>query len=95
MLFTGDAAYRGPLYACFQGGDPEAFAESTKRLAALPGVTTVCPGHNDVIADPGWLGKLAECAVAAVSGAVPGELHTGLFRGLVHRFGDLSIWLPG
>ena len=94
LLFTGDTAYRGPLYACFQGGDPVAFVESVKRLAALPGVTTVCPGHNDVIADPDWLGELAECAEAAVTGAVTGELHTEFFRGIAHRFGDLSIWLP-
>jgi glyoxylase-like metal-dependent hydrolase (beta-lactamase superfamily II) len=94
MLFTGDTAYVGPVYACFQGSDPAAFVESVKRLAALPGVTAVCPGHNDLIADPGWLGELAECVEAARTGAVPGEAQTGLFRGIAYRFGDLSVWLP-
>jgi len=94
MLFTGDTAYVGPLFACFEGSDPAAFAESAKRLAALPDVAMVCPGHNDVIAHRGWLNELVECVGTAIAGKVPGQLRTDLFRGREHRFGDLSVWLP-
>jgi len=93
-LFTGDTAYLGPLFACFPGSDHLAFLDSVKRLAALPGVTAVCPGHNDVITEQGWLGELAECVEAAVAGKVSGQLRTDLFRGWEYRFGELSVWLP-
>jgi glyoxylase-like metal-dependent hydrolase (beta-lactamase superfamily II) len=94
MLFTGDTAYQGPVYACFEGGDPVAFASSARRLAALPGVAAVCPGHNDVIRDPGWLGVFAGCVEAAVTGQAQGELREGFFSGREFRFGELSVWLP-
>jgi glyoxylase-like metal-dependent hydrolase (beta-lactamase superfamily II) len=94
MLFTGDTAYAGPVIACFEGSDPTALVESTKRLAALPGVTTVCPGHNEIITDENWLTRLAECVEAAVAGKVAGRLRTELFRGREYEFGELSVWLP-
>jgi glyoxylase-like metal-dependent hydrolase (beta-lactamase superfamily II) len=94
MLFTGDTAYRGPLYACLEGGDPVAFAESVKRLAALPEVRMVCPGHDDVITEPSWLGKLAGWVEAAVAGKVPGQPRDDFFVGREHRFGAVAVWLP-
>jgi glyoxylase-like metal-dependent hydrolase (beta-lactamase superfamily II) len=94
MLFTGDTAYVGPLFACFEESDPAAFAKSVQRLAALPDVAMVCPGHNEVITDRGWLGAVVECFEAAITGQVPGQLRTDLFRGREHRFGELSVWLP-
>jgi glyoxylase-like metal-dependent hydrolase (beta-lactamase superfamily II) len=94
LLFTGDFAYRGPVFACFEGGDPAAFAASAERLAALPGVAAVCPGHNDVVRDPDWLGEFADCVEAAVSGQVEGALRDDLFTGWEVRFGELSVWLP-
>jgi len=94
ILFTGDTAYRGPVYACFEGSDPEALASSVKRLAALPGVTAICPGHNDVIRDRNWLSDLAECVEAAVAGKVPGQPRDDFIVGREHRCGDLSVWLP-
>jgi glyoxylase-like metal-dependent hydrolase (beta-lactamase superfamily II) len=94
LLFTGDFAYRGPVFASFAGGDPEAFARSAVRLAALEGVTAVCPGHNDVIRDPGWLAEFARCVEAAVSGRARGEMRKGFFTGREFRFGELSVWLP-
>jgi glyoxylase-like metal-dependent hydrolase (beta-lactamase superfamily II) len=94
MLFTGDTAYAGPLYACFEGSDPAAFAESVKRLAALPNVGTICPGHDDLITEQGWLGQLAECVEAAVAGKVPGRPRDGFIVGQEYRFDTLSVWLP-
>ena len=93
-LFTGDTAYPGPLYACFEGSDPVAFAQSVKRLAALPGVETICPGHNDVIRDQDWLSELAACAEAAVVGKVPGRPRDDFIVGQEFRFDRFSIWLP-
>ncbi len=94
VLFTGDSAYRGPLYVCFRDSDPAAFVSSTKRLAALPGVTAVCPGHNDIITERDWLSRLAECAEAALGGKVEGQLRDAFTVGREFRFDDLAIWLP-
>jgi glyoxylase-like metal-dependent hydrolase (beta-lactamase superfamily II) len=93
-LFTGDTAYPGPVYACFEGSDPAAFAQSVKRLAALRSVTAVCPGHNEVITDQNWLSELAECVEAAVAGKVPGQPRDDFIVGQEFRFGALSVWLP-
>jgi glyoxylase-like metal-dependent hydrolase (beta-lactamase superfamily II) len=94
LLFTGDTAYPGPVYACFEGSDPVAFAQSVKRIAALPSVTTICPGHNDIITDQNWLSELAECVEAAVAGKVPGQSRDDFIVGREFRFGALSVWLP-
>jgi glyoxylase-like metal-dependent hydrolase (beta-lactamase superfamily II) len=94
MLFTGDTAYLGPVYACFEGSDPVAFAQSVKRLAALPGVATICPGHNDIIREQDWLGEFAQCVEAALFGKVPGRPRDGFIVAQEHRFGALSVWLP-
>ncbi len=93
-LFTGDSAYLGPVYACFEGSDAEALASSSRRLASLQGVTTICPGHNDIIEDQNWLPEFAQCVEAAVSGRAPGRSREGFIVGREFRFGDLSVWLP-
>jgi glyoxylase-like metal-dependent hydrolase (beta-lactamase superfamily II) len=47
LLFSGDTAYRGPMYACFRGGDPAAFCASAQKLATLADrVRLLLPGHN-------------------------------------------------
>jgi glyoxylase-like metal-dependent hydrolase (beta-lactamase superfamily II) len=94
LLFTGDTAYRGPLFACFEGSNPADFAQSVKRLSRLPGVRLICPGHNDLITIPGWLNELADCVEAAVSGQAVGQLRDGFIVGREYRFGALSVWLP-
>jgi len=93
-LFTGDTACLGPVYACFPGSDPAALAASAQRMAALPGVRTVCPGHGDVITEEGWLEKLATCVEAAVSREAEGTVRDGFIKGREFRFDALSIWLP-
>ncbi len=94
ILFTGDTAYQGPFYACFDQSHPVDLAQSVKRLSRLPNVRLICPGHNDLITDQGWLNELAECVEAAVSGQVEGQLRDGLVVGREYRFGALSVWLP-
>jgi glyoxylase-like metal-dependent hydrolase (beta-lactamase superfamily II) len=94
MLFTGDTASMGPIYACFEGGNPEALAESAKRLAALPNVRTICPGHDEIITREGWLCEMDECVQAAMTGKVPGHPHKDFIVGQEFRFDTLSVWLP-
>lgn len=94
ILFTGDTAFRGPLYACFQLSDPGDFLESVKRLAAQAGVSTICPGHNDLIEEPDWLRHLAEGVERAVTGQVKGQRRDGYITGVGHAFGDFTVWLP-
>ncbi len=94
LLFTGDTAYQGPLFACFEGSNPVDFAQSAKRLAQLPNVRLICPGHNDPIITPGWLNELAECVEAAVSGRAAGQLRDDFVVGREYRFEDIAVWLP-
>ena len=94
VLFTGDTAYRGPVYVCFEGADVAAFTQSIERLAALRGVTSICPGHNDVITDPRWLSGLAACLQAIRAGKVQGQLRGDFVIGKEFRCGAASIWLP-
>jgi glyoxylase-like metal-dependent hydrolase (beta-lactamase superfamily II) len=93
-IFTGDGAYMGPMYACFAGGNPAAFESSIRRLAVLPDITTICPGHNEPIEKPGWLGELAEGIAAARAGKIPGQEGDGFIDGLRYDLGGYSIWLP-
>jgi glyoxylase-like metal-dependent hydrolase (beta-lactamase superfamily II) len=92
LLFTGDAAYRGPVFACFEGSDPAALAGSLRRLAALPGVHIVAPGHNDVIRDPDWLRAMSDSVEAALAGEVEGQRRDGFIVGCEYRFADFSLW---
>lgn len=94
MLFTGDTAYQGPVYACFEGSDPAVLVESAKRLTTLPDVRTICPGHDEIITEEGWLGEFAACVEAAVSGEAEGKARDGFIKGREFRFDTLSIWLP-
>ena len=92
-LFTGDVAYRGPIFICFDGCDPAGFVGSLKRLADLPEVATLCPGHNDLITDPDWLKQLLGYAGAVVGGQMEGMARDGFLSGREFQFDDCSIWL--
>jgi glyoxylase-like metal-dependent hydrolase (beta-lactamase superfamily II) len=94
LLFTGDAAYQGPMYACFEGSDPAAFAQSLQHLANLPEVSIICPGHDELISDSRWLTELARSAKAAVDGELHGQLHDEFIQGREFQFEGYSIWLP-
>jgi len=94
ILFSGDNAYRGPMFVCFEGCDAAAFARSARQLAELPNVRLICPGHNEPITTPEWLGEMAEGVEAAVSGRVAAQLKEGYFVGRECDRGDWSLWLP-
>lgn len=94
ILFSADTAYAGPMYACFPGGDPAAFAASAHRLAGLSGVRLICPGHNQAIHDSTWLRALGDAADAALADRHPHTRHEGFVPGREYAFSDFSIWLP-
>ena len=71
-----------------------AFAKSVKRLAALEGVRTTCPGHNEIITGRDWLGELAEGVEAALAGKVVAQVRDDLLTGQEFRFAAFSVWLP-
>jgi glyoxylase-like metal-dependent hydrolase (beta-lactamase superfamily II) len=94
LLFTGDTACPGPVYACFEGSDPGAFSTSLKRLAALRDVETICPGHNDIVREKDWLAALAASFEAVLLGKVEGQWRDEFVVGREFRFDQWSIWLP-
>jgi len=94
ILFSGDTALLGPMYACFEGSDPLALARSVKRLATLDGVMITCPGHDDIVTGQDWLGELAECVEAVVDGKVKGQPSDDFIGGQEFRVGAISVWLP-
>ena len=95
LLFSGDMAYAGPLYACFKGGDPVAFQASAHRLAELADdVRLIAPGHNRVLQGGTFLRELADAADRAQSGAAPALPADEFIGGREVRFDTFSIWLP-
>jgi glyoxylase-like metal-dependent hydrolase (beta-lactamase superfamily II) len=94
VLFTGDIAYDGPIYACFGSSNPRDLVRSLQRLAGLPNAKLICPGHNEPVRNSEWLGRVAHAAELAVSGRVPGELNEGIVAAHQYHFQDFSILLP-
>jgi len=56
-LATGDILYEGTVYAHYPSTDPVALANSVHRLANLPGVKKILPGHNRINIPVEYLGK--------------------------------------
>ncbi len=54
MLFTGDTVLEGTtsVIAPRNGGDMAAYLATLERLAQLPRIARIAPGHGDVIEDP-------------------------------------------
>jgi glyoxylase-like metal-dependent hydrolase (beta-lactamase superfamily II) len=95
LLFSGDTAYRGPMYACFKGGDPAAFQFSAQRLAALANqVQTIFPGHNELLSGGEFLTDLAAASNKALSGEAPAKPPDEFIGGREVSFGSFAIWLP-
>lgn len=59
-LMTGDLLYIGTLYAFYPSTDPVAFARSAWRIAALPGIRAVLPGHHSLEIPTSAVAELAE-----------------------------------
>ncbi len=61
LLFSGDTAYAGPLYAQLPESDFDLYRESMGRLARLvPQLSLVLPSHNVTPLDPAILIDMAE-----------------------------------
>lgn len=86
-LYSGDLLYRGKLDAFYPSTDPVAFAKSVERLAALPGVRRILPGHYDLDIRREFLERVH---AAFTSLAERGLLRQGTG---VHDFGDFQIHL--
>jgi glyoxylase-like metal-dependent hydrolase (beta-lactamase superfamily II) len=95
VLFSGDTAYAGPMYACFKGSDPAAFQSSAHRLAQIADdVRLIAPGHNHVLQGGRFLRVLAEAADRALSGDAPALPPDEFIGGREVRFDTFAIWLP-
>jgi glyoxylase-like metal-dependent hydrolase (beta-lactamase superfamily II) len=86
-LVTGDLLYEGRLDAYYPSTDPLQFARSIARVAALPGVVALLPGHHRLDIPTSYL---AEADNAFESIAARGQLRHGTG---VHRFTHFSIRL--
>jgi glyoxylase-like metal-dependent hydrolase (beta-lactamase superfamily II) len=94
-LFSGDTAYAGPMYACFKGSDPAAFAMSAHRLAGLaPDVRCIAPGHNQALSDSRFLSDVASAADSALRSDTLSLPYNDFVSGLEFRARDFSIFLP-
>lgn len=94
ILFTGDTAFQGPVFACFPGADPAALLATAWKLAFLEGVRLICPGHQHPIRDPRWLEDFAQGVTAAVGGHLPGRDRGPSVIGREYRLRNYSVWLP-
>ncbi len=95
ILFSGDTAYRGPMFACFEGSDPAAFACSAQRLAQMAdGVQCIAPGHNDTLAGGAFLRAVADAADAALNADVAALPYNDFMRGHEFNAAEFSILLP-
>lgn len=85
-LFTGDLVYKDELFAYYPSTDPEAYAASMERVAALP-VKRVFPGHHSLDIQPEILVRIRD--------AFRGLKERGLLRHGGGRFayGDFGIWV--
>jgi glyoxylase-like metal-dependent hydrolase (beta-lactamase superfamily II) len=95
LLFSGDTAYCGAMYACFKGSDPFAFQQSAHRLAEIaPDVKLIAPGHNQILQGGQFVIDLAEAMDETMNGDVEGLPPDDFIGGCEFRFGAFSVWLP-
>jgi glyoxylase-like metal-dependent hydrolase (beta-lactamase superfamily II) len=94
MLFSGDTAFKGPLFVCFELSDPDQLEMSLKRLTSLANVSVIFPGHNEIITNPRWLSELAANVEAVVEGRVGGRFRDDYIVGIECQFGEYSVWMP-
>jgi len=86
-LFAGDLVYAGPLLVNFESTDPDAFAESVRRIADLDGVERILPGHHDLDLAADFPERVRETVDELDR---EGDLHHG--NG-THEFEDFSVVL--
>jgi glyoxylase-like metal-dependent hydrolase (beta-lactamase superfamily II) len=95
LLFSGDTAYAGPLYAQLPGSDFDLYGESVERLARLvPRLSLVLPGHNVTPLDPAILLEMAKGFGQIASGETTYELESSPWGGIRnYRFERFSVYL--
>ena len=97
VLFAGDTINSGPIYAQLPDSDVDAFATSTRRLAALaPELRTVLVHHfGRVAVEPSFLPPVARAFAAVRAGGVPTAVARDCLGRHVReaRFGGFSILL--
>ncbi len=92
QLFTGDTFYLAPLYAHLPGSDPDTYARTAARLAALqPEVDTLVTAHNVPFADSAFLGRLRNAFISMAAGTSEFVVTDGNRE---YDFGAFSIIVP-
>lgn len=95
LLFSGDTAYAGPLYAQLPESDFDLYRQSMERLARLvPRLSLLLPSHNVTPLDPGILVEMAEGFDQIASGEATYEFRSSRWgRIRSYRFERFSIYL--
>ncbi|MCJ7667309.1 MAG: MBL fold metallo-hydrolase [Anaerolineae bacterium] len=95
LLFSGDTAYAGPLYAQLPESDFDLYRESMERLAGLvPQLSLLLPSHNVTPLDPAILTEMAKGFGQIASGEATYEYESspwGRIRN--YRFERFSVYL--
>ncbi len=95
LLFSGDTAYAGPLYAQLPESDFDLYRGSMERLATLvPRLNLLLPGHNVTPLDPAILVEMTEGFVQIASGEATYEIGSSRWgRIRRYRFERFSVYL--
>lgn len=90
LLFTGDTFYAGPIYLFEPETDMAAYTRSIDRLAQLPNLHLLLPGHNTPAADPSNLARLKQALQSIRSGEVKAVVTEGHRE---YKFSGFSLLL--
>jgi glyoxylase-like metal-dependent hydrolase (beta-lactamase superfamily II) len=95
LLFSGDTAYEGPLYAQLPESDFDLYRQSMERLATLvPRLSLLLPSHNVTPLDPAILVEMAEGFDQIASGEATYEFQSSRWgRIRNYRFERFSVYL--
>jgi len=95
LLFSGDTAYAGPLYAQLPESDFELYQKSIERLASLvPRLSLLLPGHNVTPLDPAILVEMHEGFDQIASGEATYIFMSSPWGRIRHyRFERFSVYL--
>lgn len=90
LLFTGDTYYPAPIWLYRPETDPDAYAASIRRLAALaPQVKLVLGAHNIPVASPAALAKLVAAFDAVRAGKVRAEAESA--GKVLYKVGEITF----
>jgi len=89
LLWTGDTYYEGPIWLYVPETSLDDYERSIARLAALPGLERLLPGHNAASADPAGLARARDAIRRVRAGAVNGKDESA--NRIEFAFGSFSI----